>query len=106
MKSYGTFYDLEGLYGDQLTVVLLMMNKMLEWAMCEDLTTFTPLRVTINGPAATGKTVVINTIVTVTRNLFNENNVVQVCTPTKTAAFNVGGETLHHLFKHQAGMKS
>ena len=106
MKSDGTFYDLNGLYEDQLTVVLLDRNKILEWAMCEDLTCFKPLHLTINGPAGTGKTLVINTIVTVIRNLFNENDVVQVCAPTGTAAFNTGGETLHHLLKNCAGMKS
>ena len=82
------------------------MNKILEWAMCEDLTLFKPLRLTINGPAGTGKTVVINTIVTVIRQLFNENDVIQVCAPTGTAAFNAGGETLHHFLKNRAGMKS
>ena len=42
---------------------------------------------------------------TLIRSLFNENGVVQVCAPTGTAAFNAGGETLHHFLKNKAGMK-
>ena len=78
-----------------MTVVL---DKIMEWATCEDYSTFVPLRMTLNGPAGTGKTIVINTIVALIRKLFNDNDVVQVCAPTGTAAFNAGGETLHHLF--------
>ena len=94
------------MFEDQLTVVLLIMDKILEWATCENLSEFKPLRITINGPAGTGKTVVINTIVTLIRELFNVNGVVQVCAPTGTAAFNAGGETLHHFLKNKAGMRS
>ena len=87
-KSDGTQYDIEGLFEDQLTVVLLIINKIIEWTSCKDLSKFEPLRITINGPAGTGKTVVINTIVTLIRTLFQTNGVVQVCAPTGTAAFN------------------
>jgi hypothetical protein len=52
----------------------------------------------INGSGGSGKSVVINTIVTVMRKMFNINGVVKVAAPTGTAAFNVHGETLHHLF--------
>ena len=104
-KSDGSFYDIDGLFKDQLTVVLVIMDKIIEWAMCKDISKFKPLRITINGPAGMGKTVVINTVVTLIRSLFNENGVVQVCAPTGTAAFNAGGETLHHFLKNKAGMK-
>ena len=36
-KSDGTQYDIEGLFEDQLTVVLLIMNKIIEWTSCKDL---------------------------------------------------------------------
>ena len=103
-KSDGTTYQLEDLYDDQLIVVLVVMDRLLQWATCDDLSTFEPLRLTLNGPAGTGKTVVINTIVTLIRQLFSEKNTVRVCAPTGTAAFNAGGETLHHLFENKAGM--
>ena len=103
-KSDGTTYRLQDLYDDQLVVVLLVMDGLLEWATCDDLSSFQPLRLTLNGPAGTGKTVVINTIVTLIRQLFSEKNSVRVCAPTGTAAFNAGGETLHHLFENRAGM--
>ena len=104
LKSDGSQYRIEDLYDDQLSVVLIILDKILEWIQCEDLTAFKPLRLTINGPAGTGKTVVINTVVSIIRNLFKENEVVRVCAPTGIAAFNAGGETLHHLLKNKAGM--
>lgn len=80
------------------------MDKVIEWVTCEDFKTFKPLRLTINGPGGTGKTVVINTIVTLMRKLFNNNDVVKVCAPTGTAAFNAGGETCHHFMENKAGV--
>jgi hypothetical protein len=59
---------------------------------------FEPLRLTIVGAAGTGKSVLINTLVSVLRRMFGDNDVVHVAAPTGTAAFNVGGETLHRLF--------
>ena len=106
LKSDGTEYRLEDLYDDQLTVVLIILDKIIEWIECEDLSKFKPLRLTINGPAGTGKTVVINTVVSIIRTLFNENDVVRVCAPTGIAAYNAGGETLHHLLKNKAGMET
>jgi predicted GTPase len=47
---------------------------------------------TIMGAAGTGKSVLINTLVTVLRVMFDDNDVVHVAAPTGTAAFNVGGE--------------
>lgn len=64
---------------------------------CDDLSKFKPLRMTINGAGGSGKSVVINTIVALMRKMFQINDVVKVAAPTGTAAFNVKGETLHHL---------
>lgn len=104
LKTDGSTYKLADLYEDQLSVVLVILDKIIEWATCDDLSSFKPLRLTINGPAGTGKTVVINTVVTAIRELFNDNDVVKVCAPTGTAAFNAGGETLHHFLKNKAGI--
>ena len=66
---------------------------------CHDNSALQPLRMTIIGAAGTGKSVMINTLVTVLRTMFGDNDVVHIAAPTGTAAFNVGGETLHSLFK-------
>ena len=41
----------------------------------------------------------INTLVSLLRRMFGRNDVVRVVAPTGTAAFNVGGETFHHLLE-------
>lgn len=73
------------------------MAKLREWTDSDDLSQFQPLRMTITGAGGSGKSVVINTIVTLMRKMFQYDGVVRVAAPTGTAAFNVGGETFHHL---------
>ena len=43
----------------------------------------------------------INTLVTVIRKITQKTNSVYVCGPTRSAAFNAGGETCHRLFNIQ-----
>lgn len=97
---------MEGLFDDQMEVVTVIMDKLIEWATCPDLKNFKPLRMTLNGPGGTGKTIVINTIVSLIRKMFPADGTVKVCAPTGVAAFNAGGQTLHHLLKNKAGMGS
>ena len=52
---------------------------------------------TVLEAGGSGKCVVINTIVSLMRKMFKYDGVVRVAAPTGTAAFNVGGETFHHL---------
>jgi ATP-dependent DNA helicase PIF1 len=54
---------------------------------------------TVLGQGGTGKSVLINTFVRVMRTMFKNNNSVHVSAPTGSAAFNVGGETLHRIFR-------
>jgi PIF1-like helicase len=65
---------------------------------CDDLRQFKPLRIIVNGQGGSGKSVVINTLVTIIRKMFGFNDVVRVIAPTGVAAYNVNGETFHHLF--------
>ena len=90
-------YKVEFLYNDQKKIVAEVMAKLNEWLECEDLSKFQPLRMTVLGAGGSGKSVVINTIVALMRKMFNYDGVVRVAAPTGTAAFNVGGETFHHL---------
>lgn len=61
----------------------------------KDLSKFEPLRCTIVGEGGTGKTVLINTLISVVRRMFDRTDVARVAAPTGVAACNVGGETLH-----------
>ena len=90
-------YTVDMLFDDQLQVYSVIMAKIKEWMTTEDLTNFKPLRMILNGAGGCGKSVVINSIVTTLRKMFHDNEVVRVVAPTGAAAFNVGGETLHHL---------
>ena len=78
-----------------------IMAKVKEWLTCDDISNFEPLRMIINGSGGSGKSVIVNTVVTYMRKMFNLNDVVKVAAPTGTAACNVGGETFHHLMNMQ-----
>ena len=73
---------------------------------CEDLSNFKPLRLIINGAGGSGKSVVINAIVTALRKMFDSDDVVRVVAPTGTAAFNVHGQTFHHLLGNRVTRNS
>jgi hypothetical protein len=99
VRDNGKLYTINGLYTDQKFVVATVMKTLRQWVTCRDLSKFKPLRMTINGSGGCGKSVIINTIVTVMRKMFKNNDVVKVAAPTGTAAFNVGGETLHRMIR-------
>jgi len=100
-KDNGSPYSVNDLFQDQAKIVAEVMNKIKEWLECEDLSNFKPLRMTINGAGGSGKSVVINTLVSLLRKMFDCNSVVKVAAPTGAAAFNVYGETFHHLLKRR-----
>lgn len=97
LRDDGKEFDPDDLYGDQQLIVAEIMSKIKEWLEADDLSTFKPMRMTINGSGGSGKSVVINTVVTLLRKMFQCNDVIRVVAPTGTAAFNVKGETFHHL---------
>lgn len=53
-----------------------------------------------------GKSTLINTLVTIIRKITQKTNSVYVCGPTGSAAFNAGGETCHCLFGIQGKLNS
>ena len=95
----GKDYTIEGLYRDQQFILFEILSVLHEFTNKPSSSTFKPLRCIINGPAGTGKTVLINTLVSLIRSVYCRNDVVRVVAPTGTAAFNVGGETFHHLLE-------
>ncbi|KAI3929635.1 hypothetical protein MKX01_025803 [Papaver californicum] len=50
----------------------------------------------ISGGVGTGKSTLINAIVRSTMELFGNDKVVRIMTPTGVAAFNIGVATIHH----------
>lgn len=97
LRDDGSEYKTADLFKDQKEIVAVVMSKIKEWLECEDLSTFRPLRLVVNGSGGSGKSVVINTLITLMRRMFLYNDVVKIVAPTGTAAFNVKGETFHHL---------
>ena len=90
-------YTFDYLKDDQKALTAVVMKKVKEFMTINDLGSFVPLRMTVMGAGGSGKSVVINTVVTLMRKMFGKNRVAMVAAPTGTAAFNVGGETMHHL---------
>lgn len=105
-RDDGKEYTVHDLYPDQEEIVAVVLGALREFLECEDPSNFVPLRLTIMGQGGSGKSVVINTIVSVMRRMFNYNDVVRVVAPTGTAAYNVNGETFHHMLQIGIGSKS
>ena len=84
------------------------MKKIQEWLnlpkksrkQCEE---FKPLRMTVLGQAGTGKSRLINTLVSVIRKMFQSNDSVHVAAPTGAAAHSVNGQTIHRIFSVGTG---
>ncbi len=106
LKDNGEEYTLDGLYPDQAEVVTVVLDKIKDFMECKDMSTFKPLRLVINGAGGSGKSVIINTIVTCLRKMFQTDDVVRVVAPTGTAAFNVHGQTFHHLLGNRVSKNS
>ena len=99
LNSLGEPFVATNLYLDQQFILARIVSKIREGLDCDDLALFVPLRCTIVGQAGSGKSVLLNTITSVVRSMFRENNVLVVGCPTGTSAFNAFGETLHQLTK-------
>ena len=100
-KADGKEYSLDDLKDDQSQAVALVLENLKQWLECdsdEDFAGYKPLRITIMGAGGSGKSVIINTLVTVLRKAFQHNGCCEVLAPTGTAACNVGGETIHHYY--------
>ena len=99
-------YTIDACSEDQKKVLSYIFQHLKDWFEIvkhpKALKKFTPLRMTLCGVAGSGKSTVINTVVTAIRKITQKTNSVYVCGPTGSAAFNAGGETCHHLFNIQS----
>jgi hypothetical protein len=100
-RDDGLEYQLQDLTKEQQNIACIILSKLKQWI---DLSTnigdneqFQPLRMTVSGGGGTGKSTLINTLVTTIRQISQDNNSVHVLAPTGAAAFNVGGQTIHRM---------
>ena len=98
-------YSIDACREDQKEVLSYILQYFKTWYESnktpDSLREFTPLRMTLCGVAGSGKSTLINTLVTAIRKITQKTNSVYVCGPTGSAAFNAGGETCHRLFHIQ-----
>ena len=95
-------YCIDACTEDQKNVLSYILQYFKRWYELdktpEALESFVPLRMTLCGVAGSGKSTLINTLVTAIRKITGKTDSVYVCGPTGSAAFNAGGETCHRLF--------
>ena len=103
-------YSIDDCRKDQKDVLSYILQYFKTWYESdktpESIRTFTPLRMTLCGVAGSGKSTLINTLVTAIRKITKRTNSVYVCGPTGSAAFNAGGETCHRLFNIQGRLNN
>ena len=100
MLHNGLEYSASNLNEHQATVLSAIFDNLTEWINYSNgkTSTYSPLRMTILGKGGTGKSFLINTIVSEIQKHFKLNNTVVVTAPTGAAAYNVRGQTIHREF--------
>jgi hypothetical protein len=88
-------YTLDALLEQQQAVVLALINAIVKFL--NNYTKYKPLRAILMGCGGTGKSFIINTIISIIQKVTQQNDTIQVGAPTGAAAFNVQGSTLHRL---------
>ncbi len=94
-RSDGSKYSIDILSDEQRIIVLAVIDTVVKFLTNHE--DYEPLRATVVGCGGCGKSMIINTIITIIRELTNCNNSVKVAAPSGCAAYNVGGCTLHRL---------
>ncbi len=91
-------YSLDDLSQEQREVVLATVVDTIVKLLNND-KSYKPLQAKVMGCGGTGKSFIINTILTLVRKMTWSNNTVLVGAPSGSAAYNVQGSTLHHLLE-------
>ena len=92
-KANGTDYDIEDLNEEQKIIVICALEAVVKFLTNDP--TYKPLRATVVGCGGTGKSFIINTLISIMRNYTGFNDTVKVAAPSGGAAYNIGGCTLH-----------
>ena len=91
----GDDYDAEQMSDEQKAIVYNAVDTVIKFLNNDP--SYKPMRATIMGSAGTGKSFIINTIISMVRKLTGSNDTVQIAAPSGAAAFNVQGSTIHNL---------
>jgi hypothetical protein len=91
----GKEYSIKSMAPEQKYVVLAAVNTIVRFL--QNVTCYTPFCATIMGCGGTGKLYIINTILTILRNMTKSNATLLIGAPSGSAAINVQRSTLHHL---------
>ena len=94
-RSDGSKYSVDILSDEQKIIVLSVVDTVVKFLTNDE--DYEPLRATVVGCGGCGKSLIINTIITIIRELTKCNNSVKVAAPSGSAAYNIGGCTLHRL---------
>ena len=87
--------DAEQMSDEQKAIVYNAVDTVIKFLNNDP--SYKPIRATIIGSAGTGKSFIINTIISMVRTLTGSNDTVQIAAPSGAAAFNVQGSTIHNL---------
>ena len=102
-ENTSAFYEITDSSQDQEPLVRVILSKVKEWIEInrsndiDKMQNFKPLRLTVRGMAGSGKSFVINIVRTALMRVFGRNDSITIAAPTGSAAFNIGGETLHRI---------
>ena len=94
-KFDGSDYELDDLSDEQRVIVVTAIDTMIKFLNNDP--EYVPFRATVLGCGGTGKSHIINTLVSVVRQYTNCNDTIKVAAPSGGAAFNIQGCTLHRL---------
>ena len=92
----GSKYSLKKLSKQQQAFVIASIDTIVKFLKNDK--KYKPLQATVMGCGQTGKSFIINTIISV-RNMTQMNDTVKVGAPSGAAAYNVQGSTLHRLLR-------
>ena len=93
VKKDNSEYCLDDLNEEQQLIDLCALEAVVEFLTNDP--TYKPLRATVVGCGGTGKSFIINTLISLVRKYTGLNDTVKVAAPTGGAAYNIGGCTLH-----------
>jgi hypothetical protein len=94
-------YTLDALSEQQQVVVLALIGTIVKFLNND--TKYKPLRAIVMGCGGTGKSFIINTIISIAQKMTQQNDTIQVGAPTGAAAFNIQRSTLHRLLGINVG---
>ena len=89
-------YEIENLTDDQKDIMAYVLHGIKRWLDCDP--GFSGIQMLINGKGGTGKTVLLKTITSVVRRLFQSKTAVVVSGPTGACSCHAGGKTDHATF--------